>query len=167
MNSNQVNQQLYIKELNDEIDKMLSEKGLTKNETNIELIQKIIKQKKEIALEIRIHEKKFNELKVKNPKTQFEEREHIITYCCTSGGMLGGIVIGAKVGLAIGGIYGATIGGIIGGCIGIFSGHLGGQALNKATLSEDDIKNAQEEIQNEINAEQDIINELKTKLQNL
>ena len=160
-------QEQYKCELNKEINEILTRKGLNKSEANMKTAIKLIKQKKEILLQIRIHEQNITVLKKKNPKEEFTVRENIISSATSTVGIVGGAVIGGKIGLAVGGLYGAVAGGIIGGLVGGVGGFITGFAINEATISKEDINKAKNNIQKEITAENDAIIKLKQKLKNI
>lgn len=160
-------QQQYKNELSKEIDNALLRKGLDKNENNIKIVLKLIKQKKETLLQISIHELNIVELKKKNPKEQFTVRENIIMSITGTSGIVSGALLGGKFGFVIGGPYGAVAGALIGGIAGGIGGCIGGLAINDTTISEEDILKAKNDIQQQIKDENDIITKLKQKLKNI
>ena len=159
-NKNKNRQNEFKQDFERLIKQELERKNLDNNNENRIKVIDIIKKKKEIEIEIKIHKNNISNLKKQNPKEKYQNRESIITNVTTSSGFLAGAVIGAKIGL-IGGLYGAVAGGIIGAFAGGFSGAFAGIVINDKIISKEDIRIAKQEIQQKINEENKKIKQLE------
>lgn len=155
----------YLAELNAHIDNILKEKSLEKTPENIEKATEILKQRKELEVQIKIQETKIEKLKLNDPEKSFTAKKVIITsattVCGGIGGALGGALLGSKVGIlggpigiAAGALYGAIIGGVCGGATGI--------GIVKKTITPEEKEKAVKANQEEIKLETQKLEEFKT-----
>lgn len=173
---NEIRQNEYKAELEKLIDDELKNKGLEKNAENISKAIEIIKLKKEINIQIKILENQIDNLKQQKPQDKFKETILATSVAGTGVGIVAGGYTGAKIGAALGSKFGTALGGfpygtIVGGVVGAFfsgiAGAVGGKQAAKAFITEEDLKQAELEIKNEIETKNNELQKLKEQLENL
>lgn len=166
---NEAKQNEYKAELNKLVDEELKNKGLEKNSENITKAIEIVKQKKEINIQIKILEKQIEELKQQKPEDKYKNKIMGATITSTGVGIGVGAYTGSKLGTAflggfpMGTIAGAVIGGIAAG----IAGAVGGNNVAKTVISKEELENAKQEIETEIKNKNTELDNLKTRLENL
>lgn len=156
----EVAQEQYKKEIDDLVNKTLSERGLENTPENYQKAIEIVKAQKELSIKIKIQEAKLEKLKQQKPEDLFESRKQIGTYAGMTGGALGGVALGVKIGLLSGPI-GAGIGAFVGGIAGAIAGGGVGLTTAKVTISDEDKANAQKQINEQIKTATDELSKLQ------
>lgn len=164
--ANEKAQNAYLESLKLEVTKELEARNLEQTADNVSLVMEIIKKKKELNVQIKIQEAKIEELKNRKPEDAFEARTEVITSTSMATGAVGGAWLGFKVGATFG-VPGMVIGAAIGGLVGTFVTGLGGVAIAKATIPEDELKQIEKQNQEELLSEMKKLEELKTEYENL
>lgn len=161
----------YKKDLDKQIDEELKRKLLPNTLENMNKAVVIIKRRKEINIELEIHENKLKQLQVIEPKDKYGKRTAIIESVTATGGSMAGLFAGGIAGLKAGGVFGAAggpIGAACGACVGAFIGMaIGiycGQKIGENLITEGEIAKAQQEINAAINKEETILQNLKQEL---
>lgn len=172
-----VNQQLqssYKQDLEEQIDEVLKSKSLKKTPENINKALNILKRKKEISIEIEIHENRLKDLKSLNPRDKYANRTSILeSVGATSigaAGLFAGGFAGFKAGVALGlttGPIGATIGACVGAVVGMGAGIYFGNKLGESMITDEEIKKAQQKIEADIKKESIALQKLTLELNSL
>lgn len=151
-------QSAYLEELNAEIDKELKIRNLVRDDENIKIVTEIIKNKKELNIQIKVQEAKIEKIKEK-ANDPFFVRKMWSTIAGIVPTGIAGAAIGFKVGAAFG-PAGMVIGAIVGNGIGALIGGFGGYTIGEATIPEEDKKNVQQEYDKEILVEKEKLKKL-------
>ncbi len=159
-------QKAYLEELNSEIKKELETRNLENTPENVSMVTEIVKKKKDLNIQIKMQEAKLENLKKQKPGDKFETRKEIALATSMTAGAVGGAWLGFKIG-AVGGPTGMAIGALVGGIVGSFVGGFGGLGIANLTISEDDKKSAQQEINKEIAVEIENLKKLQEEYKKL
>lgn len=163
---NEESKKQYLEDLNRQIDDVLKEKSLEKTPENIEKASQIVKQRKELEIQIKIQESKIEKLKQRKPHESFEKRKVAVASVSMTGGAVAGAFAGAKIG-ALGGPIGVATGAFIGGIIGAIGLGVAGLGLVHTTISDEEKAEAIKQNQDEIEKEVAKLNELKDMYQKI
>lgn len=158
-------QQNYITEYEAEIEKELNKRNLERTDENVKNIIEIIKNKKELNIQIKIQEVKIKKLNEKLEDVFFKRK-----LISTVAGIIPTAIAGAAIGFKVGALFGPAgmvVGAFLGNTIGAAVGGFCGYKIGSATISEEDKKAAQEEIKKEIAAEEETLKKLREEYEKL
>ena len=154
----------YIERLNIDIDSELNRLGLEKNEANIKKAINIIKQRKDLEIQIKLSEAKIERLKNDTVKKHYKNRQLMTEITSMAVGSIAGVAVGFKMTAATLNPLAIVGGVLLGGVIGAVLGCAGGVYGHKLSIDENEFeKNRQEQI----TQEQNNLETLKAQLENL